>query len=57
MIGPRVSFCEPFLLEEGFAAEVGRCLPCEVVEVPFTPRLADTLVRCGVLVGCVMGGN
>lgn len=57
VIGPRVSFCKPFLLEEGFAAEVGRGLPCEVVEVPFTPGLADTLVGCGVLVGCVVGGQ
>lgn len=38
----------PFLLEEGFAVEFGKCLAGKVVEIPLTPGLADTLV-VGVL--------
>lgn len=53
MVGAGFRFRRPFLLEEGFAVEFGKCLAGEVVEIPLTPGLADTLV---VVVGVLAVG-
>lgn len=52
MVGTSFCFRRPFLLEESFAVGLGNCLASEVVEVPLTPGLADTLV---VVVGLAAG--
>lgn len=54
MVGTGFCFRCPFLLEESFAFGFGNCLAGEVVEVPFTPGLADTLVAV-VVVGLAAG--
>lgn len=54
MVGSGFRLRCPFLLEEGLAVEFGKCLAGEVVEIPLTPGLADTLV---VVVGGVSCGG
>lgn len=48
MVGTGLCFRCPFLLEEGFTVVFRECLAGEVVEVPFAPGLADTLMVVGV---------
>lgn len=52
MVGTGFRFRRPFLLEESLAVGFVNCLACEVVEVPLTPGLADTLV---MVVGLAAG--
>lgn len=55
MVGTGFCFRCPFLLEESSAVVFDGCLAGEVVEIPFAPGLADTLVVV-VIVGLVGGG-